>query len=181
MKSEVGPVTKKELDIFHTPTYLTDDQLQHLIADVESREMVAAPVDLAEQILAGMVRVEDGGSQKPVMDSQKADRQREFRTYCIRVAASVAACIALLFTVPALRSDLEQPCAGTETPTEYDAQTRERVYTKRWQEDEADPAGWFMGDQKIFAESLGDVHLFSGEHSLGIFRILNGNNGGLME
>ena len=69
--------------------YISDDELEQLIAQVEQEELVSAPPDLTESILE-TVKMAD------------AARKKEFRAYCIRVITSVAAAVALVFLLPEL-------------------------------------------------------------------------------
>ena len=69
--------------------YISDDELEHLINQVEQEELVAAPPDLMESILEAM-------------EGPRVARVSEFRAYCFRVITSVAAAIALVFLLPQL-------------------------------------------------------------------------------
>ncbi len=66
--------------------YISDDELERLINQVEQEELVAAPPDLMESIL------ESAGKTK----------KKEFTGYCFRVITSVAAAVALVFLLPEL-------------------------------------------------------------------------------
>ena len=68
--------------------YLSDEELNCLIAEVEQSDLIPAPPDLAERIL----------------DAAGKNKVREFRRYCIRVWTSVAAAIVLTFLLPRLLS-----------------------------------------------------------------------------
>ena len=68
-------------------TYLTDEELEQLIADVEANEMITAPPGMMEEILAGIQH-----------------KKKIFQLYCFRVITSAAAAILLLFPLP-------QPCS----------------------------------------------------------------------
>lgn len=66
--------------------YISDDELERLINQVEQEELAAAPPDLMESIL------EAAGKTK----------KKEFAAYCFRVITSVAAAVALVFLLPEL-------------------------------------------------------------------------------
>lgn len=138
-------------------TYLTDEQLQRLIMDVEEHEMVAAPPDLMDTILR---KAKAAPIAAPC--ENPAAGKREFRRYCIRVMVSVAASIALLFAIPELSSAGEpQP----QLPTKAEVMAREGCRTR---EEVMDASG-------IWANLFGGSHIFGREDSLHIF---DGKSGG---
>lgn len=65
--------------------YLSDDEIDLLISGIEESDLVQAPVDMLDNILA-------------VIDINR--KKVEFRKYCLRVITSVAAAIALLIMIP---------------------------------------------------------------------------------
>ena len=71
--------------------YISDEELEQLICQVEQEELVTAPPDLAENILKAVTEV------KP-----KTSKKKEFHAYCFRVITSVAAAVALVFLLPEL-------------------------------------------------------------------------------
>lgn len=70
--------------------YISDDELERLISQVEQEELVAAPPDLMESILEAVV-----------------NRKKEFHAYCFRVITSVAAAVALVFLLPELTKGMD--------------------------------------------------------------------------
>lgn len=66
--------------------YLSDEELERLMNQVEQEELVAAPPDLMERILG----------------AEQAAQKKEFYAYCFRVITSMAAAIALVFLLPEL-------------------------------------------------------------------------------
>lgn len=70
--------------------YLTDEELEALILEVEENEFVSAPPEFATEVIAKITVQEE--KRKTI----------EFRRYCIRVIGSVAAAIALVFWMPNL-------------------------------------------------------------------------------
>lgn len=81
--------------------YISDDELEHLINQVEQEELVAAPPDLVESILEAVEQEEKATSQ-PVPVKRIATKRKEFYAYSFRVITSVAAAIALVFLLPGL-------------------------------------------------------------------------------
>lgn len=88
--------------------YLTDEELEALILGVEEYELVSAPPDFVDVVAKRIENVQGIGdlSYKDVVEIQKKKelsqkrKQIEFRRYCIRVITSVAAAIAIVFTLP---------------------------------------------------------------------------------
>lgn len=88
--------------------YISDEELEQLICQVEQTELVAAPPDLTENILkaAGL--------------TQKASKKKEFYAYCFRVITSVAAAVALIFLLPEMTEWIgRQNVAPDFIKTEY--------------------------------------------------------------
>ncbi len=67
--------------------YLTDDELEKLIADVEEREMLTCPSYIRQEVLG-----------KTQVSMQK--KKLQFYAYSFKVCAAAAAAIVLLFTIP---------------------------------------------------------------------------------
>lgn len=87
--------------------YLSDQELEELIAMVEQKELVAVPPDLEERILTKLEAKEENWKKKYMeefSDSRKSctEKQKEFRSYCFRVITSVAAAVIMTFTVPSV-------------------------------------------------------------------------------
>ena len=78
--------------------YISDDELERLILQVEQEELVAAPPDLMESILA----------------KSTATRKQEFYAYCFRVITSVAAAIVLVFLMPGLTGRIADKNASSD-------------------------------------------------------------------
>lgn len=88
--------------------YLTDEELEALILEVEENELVSAPPDFMDVISEKIEGLQEIGdlSCKDIVEMQKKKelsrkrKQIEFHRYCIRVIASVAAAIAIVFALP---------------------------------------------------------------------------------
>lgn len=107
--------------------YLTDEELEQLISEVEEADLVPAPPDLKDNILSavfgqmyakdekneteGVQEIEDVPNPPPengkTFDGRKSEeikkrKKREFAGYCFRVGMSVAAAVAFIFIMPYL-------------------------------------------------------------------------------
>ncbi len=108
--------------------YISDKELEQLILQVEQEELVAAPPDMMENILAKleesvMPETKELSGQNVQVQTvsslqNHANRQKEFTAYCFRVITSVAAAIALVFLLPELSARISQtvPSQTTQTP-----------------------------------------------------------------
>ncbi|MCR5556171.1 MAG: hypothetical protein K6F75_01245 [Butyrivibrio sp.] len=72
--------------------YLSDEELQKLMASVEAEPPVKAPDDLEEKVIARIV-------------SRERKKTVDFTRYCMRVGFAVAAAVALLCIVPFVSED----------------------------------------------------------------------------
>lgn len=64
-------------------TYLSDEELNELINEIEKNDLVMAPPEIKEKVL-----------------KKATDNKKEFVMYCFRVLTSVAAAIAILLIIP---------------------------------------------------------------------------------
>ena len=109
--------------------YISDDELEQLICQVEENELVTAPPDLMGSILeaAGFtVGPEVVPLQKvtkaPVISAKSySAKKKEFTAYCFRVITSVAAAVALVFLLPELLGRMEP--VGTPPQERYEKST----------------------------------------------------------
>ena len=93
--------------------YLTDEELQKLMNEVEETDLVMAPPDIARKVL-----------------KKVSNERRSFAGYCFRVLASVAACIVLLFVLPEIS---EEKLANESKSFEKNVPTRQEVMmTVEW-------------------------------------------------
>lgn len=96
-------------------TYLSDEELENLISEVEETDEVEAPGYLLENILELIDKSEEDEHEaffedenelperriaKPPKSKSIAARKKVYRIYCFKVVAGVAAAIALLFVIP---------------------------------------------------------------------------------
>lgn len=96
--------------------YISDEELEKLICQVEQEELVAAPPDLMEKILAaaGMTETAVAKAEEHITEIKRKPKQirkKEFYAYCFRVVTSVAAAVALVFLLPQMtdRMDVVKP------------------------------------------------------------------------
>lgn len=76
--------------------YLSDEELQKLISDVELNDIVQAPVHLQEKVLDAVSAADRAGN----VAKNKKQKIIEYRLYSLKVALAVAAAIAVMFIVP---------------------------------------------------------------------------------
>ena len=79
--------------------YLSDEELEAFITDIEEHDLVSAPPELLSQILH---TIELSESYIKPLTSFELQRKKtiEFRKYCLQVITSVAAAIVLVFLFP---------------------------------------------------------------------------------
>ena len=145
-------------------TYLTDEELNQLISDVEVSEMVSAPPDMLEEILTrldGEFRIPGNIKERisEVNPRDKRAKEKEFRMYCFRVIGSVAAAIMLLFVMPkAGEINLKLSEVMQENTMDGKVQVTPRYATK---EDA-------LNNRSLWTEVFGNK-LFDGEYRFGNF------------
>jgi len=76
--------------------YLSDEELQKLISDVELNDIVQAPVHLQKKVLDAVSTADRAGN----VAKTKKQKIIEYRLYSLKVALAVAAAIAVMFIVP---------------------------------------------------------------------------------
>ncbi len=69
--------------------YLSEEELNSLICEIEKDDLVAAPPDIKEKVL-----------------SRVKNKKRDFTMYCFRVIASAAAAIVMLFALPGVLGNI---------------------------------------------------------------------------
>jgi hypothetical protein len=93
--------------------YLSDEELNKLIADVESEGLCEAPADLEDKVIYTLVE-------------RQKKKTVSFAEYCFRVGFGVVAAIALLAVVPSVSGNIptrdavptrEEVLSGRHTPT----------------------------------------------------------------
>lgn len=93
--------------------YLSEEELEKLILDVEEETLINAPPDFLGNILISI----DGTKKK----------KTEFRKYCFKVISSMAAAIAFLILIPGISGMKEREIPSKEAIISESVQTREEV------------------------------------------------------
>lgn len=94
--------------------YISDEELEQLICQVEQEELVTAPPDLMENILGAA-----GLAPKIVEVKPETSKKKEFYAYCFRVITSVAAAVALTFLLPHMTDWVGEKTASEFIKTAY--------------------------------------------------------------
>ncbi len=129
--------------------YLSDEELEKLILDVEEEKLILAPPDLLENILSS---VDDSSKPPEIVDF--AQKKSEFRKYCFRVVSSMAAAIALLILIPGISGIQEREIPSKASVVSEKVRTREEV----------------TGDsKKSIMKTINKSHLFSDMWKFDIF------------
>lgn len=123
--------------------YLTDEELELLISEVEG-DLVPAPPEMADRIanvLWKEVQVKENNeaekTRSKTAQNKKTGKRREFAAYCFRVAMSVAAAIAFMCILPNLpgfdengvESEVQEYADKEAYLKENRSEPRQEVYT----------------------------------------------------
>ena len=123
--------------------YLTDEELEKLISDVETEGLMMAPPSLIDDVMEQIERAEDVTKESQSDDSyleptkREVDKppkvidldkkQKEYRRYCIRVMSSVAAAIAFAFLYLGGMDVQTEIIPSKESVMMQEVQTREEM------------------------------------------------------
>ena len=88
-------------------SYLSDEELNAMICEIESGDLVMAPPDIKENVLRKV-----------------ASKKKEYVTYCFRVALSVAAAIAIMFLLP---KNIDYTAHDEKIPTKQEILEKEAL------------------------------------------------------
>lgn len=95
--------------------YLTEEELNRLIDDIENSEMIDAPPDILNDILARIDNEENCNNvqedaqttievaEQIIKPPQLVSSKREYRSYCFRVITTMVAAVAMLLIVPLVK------------------------------------------------------------------------------
>ena len=109
--------------------YLTEEELNALIREVEMTEMTSAPPDLLDDILQ---KIDLAELAKPPRILRIEKRRKEFRRYCLQVASGVAAAVVLLFLLPTFTGGKEMTVPAKEQVlAASDVKSKEEVLERR--------------------------------------------------
>ena len=107
--------------------YLSDEELNKLIADVETEGLAVAPESIEDKVFSYVDRKEQKNSQR----TKKAD----FYRYCFKVWGAVAAAILLLVLLPAVRGPRESFASREDVISRKETPTREEYLSQNKAED----------------------------------------------
>ena len=150
--------------------YLTDEELEQLISDVETEGLMMAPPSLMDDVMKKICGAEDLKQYSPFVDSYLEptngevdkppkvidfeQRRKEYRRYCIRVMSSVAAAIAFVFLYLGGMDVQTEIIPSKESVMMQEVQTREEV----------------LQQEERLTSKLYDSHRFSELWQNGIFK-----------
>ena len=145
--------------------YLSDEELKMLISEVEQNDIVAAPPDMTERIIACLA--EEWQEESNLVASHK---RKEYWNYCFRVWTSVAAAIVMVFLLPKLMS-LQPVQESSKDPDRFHVITSQESVLAERKESDIDLD---MKDTGIFEELFGGSNIFNNEDRFNLFSERNG-------
>ena len=112
--------------------YLSDEELQKLISDVELNDMAETPVDLQKKVLDEISALSKSGN----IAKTKKQKIIEYRLYSLKVALAVAAAIVVMFIVPCVPVanrdiDLMEKISSQRDASFSDASFRDEILEKK--------------------------------------------------
>ena len=107
--------------------YLSDEELQKLIMDVELNEMTKAPAKLQKKVLDAVDAADKAGN----IAKTKKQKIIEYRLYSLKVALAVAAAIVVMFIVPGVPVANRDFCAMDKTDFQRDVSFRDEILKKK--------------------------------------------------
>lgn len=134
--------------------YLSDEELECLMCEIESKDLVFGPPDIQEQVLNVL-------DETPHVISERSniDKIREFKRYRFRVLATVAAAVVAVFVLPRVEN-LQQHTMPEKPSAKQDFLKKGRYKTK----EEA------LNDSSMLENMLGNVNIFSDKDKYNLFR-----------
>ena len=91
-------------------SYLSDEELNAMICEIESGDLVMAPPGIKENVLRKV-----------------ANKKKEFVTYCFRVVLSAAAAIVLMFLLP---TNIDITVHDEKIPTKQEVLEKEALNSR---------------------------------------------------
>lgn len=107
--------------------YLSDEELQKLIMDVELNDMTKAPANLQKKVLDAVDAADKAGN----IAKTKKQKIIEYRLYSLKVALAVAAAIVVMFIVPGVPVANRDFCAMDKTDFQRDVSFRNEILKKK--------------------------------------------------
>ena len=134
--------------------YLSDEELECLMCEIESKDLVFAPPDIKEQVLNALDE-----TPHVITERSNSDKIREFKRYRFRVLATVAAAVVAVFVLPRVEN-LQQHTMPEKPSAKQDFLKKGRYKTK----EEA------LNDSSMLENMLGNVNIFSDKDKYNLFR-----------
>ena len=134
--------------------YLSDEELEFLMCEIESKDLVFAPPDIQEQVLNVLDE-----TPHVITERSNTDKIREFKRYRFRVIATVAAAVVAVFVLPRVEN-LQQHTMPEKPSAKQDFLKKGRYKTK----EEA------LNDSSMLENMLGNVNIFSDKDKYNLFR-----------
>ena len=104
--------------------YLSDEELECLMCEIESKDLVFAPPDIQEQVLNVLDE-----TLHVITERSNTDKIREFKRYRFRVLATVAAAVVAVFVLPRVEN-LQQHTMPEKPSAKQDFLKKGRYKTK---------------------------------------------------
>lgn len=135
--------------------YLTDEELESLIQEIEQNEIVSPPPDLQDQILEVLAQ------EVEALDERNArDKIIEYKRFRFRVMTTVAAAVLAVFLLPRLESLQQQEIEVVKPIAKYEFAMENRYKTK----EEA------LNDSGMLENMLGGVNIFADNSRWNLFK-----------
>lgn len=107
--------------------YLSDEELQKLIMDVELNDMTKAPANLQKKVLDAVDAADKAGN----IAKTKKQKIIEYRLYSLKVALAVAAAIVVMFIVPGVPVANRDFGSMDKTDFQRDVSFRDEILKKK--------------------------------------------------
>ena len=107
--------------------YLSDEELQKLIMDVELNDMTKAPANLQKKVLDAVDAADKAGN----ISKTKKQKIIEYRLYSLKVALAVAAAIVVMFIVPGVPVANRDFGSMDKTDFQRDVSFRDEILKKK--------------------------------------------------
>lgn len=135
--------------------YLTDEELESLMQEIEQNELVSAPPDLQDQILEVLAQ-----QAKAPAERNARDKIIEYKRFRFRVMTTVAAAVLAVFLLPRLDSLQQQEIEIVKPIAKHEFAMQSRYKTK----EEA------LNDSGMLETMLGGVNIFADNSRWNLFR-----------
>lgn len=107
--------------------YLSDEELQKLIMDVELNDITKAPANLQKKVLDAVDAADKAGN----IAKTKKQKIIEYRLYSLKVALAVAAAIVVMFIVPGVPVANRDFGSIDKTDFQRDVSFRDEILKKK--------------------------------------------------